>query len=100
MNTKTNNLWDMLESPPPHATKTADLFRWALNCDHRKPWTLFLDLIGFSAETYDRDINQSGDLSDGLGYAELDYMAEALREYATSPNMVKEWIRELLGAGS
>lgn len=96
MSPETKTVWAMIEEPPVYVAKTADLFQWAMACEHRKPWTLFLDLVGFSAETYGYDITACGDVSDGLGYVELDYLGEALREYATNPNLVTEWITELL----
>lgn len=49
MNEATANL---LENAPPFATATAELSRWSENYDQPTPYTLFLDLIGWSGETY------------------------------------------------
>ena len=100
MDTEVRDMWQMLESPPKQVEAIASLFSWALNCENGKPWTLFIDLIGWSMENYGHNISNVSDLSDGLGYMELDYLADALKAYADRPQLVEEWVTELMGAES
>ncbi|MFN5250031.1 MAG: hypothetical protein ACK5DE_03230 [Bacteroidota bacterium] len=59
-----------------------DLQMWDTNYDTGKgPWTLFLDLIGYSQEQFG---SAQFDLTTSqLGYLELDYLADALKVYAS-----------------
>lgn len=98
MTTTTNNLWEMLENPPKYATHTADLFRWSLNFDHgTRPWEVFLDLIGWSVENYGV-LMATKKHYEHFGFMELDYLADALKEYADKPNEVTAWIDTIMQA--
>lgn len=90
------NLWEFLEQEPRWAKETKALFQWSLNFDFgQRPWELFLDLIGWSAD------NVGADLYDGryrsIGYMEADYLGDALKEWADAPHEVEAWIAELMG---
>jgi len=55
-----------------------------------------MDLIGFSKEEF--GLNLVIDPSAVLGYLELDYLADALKEYAQNPEEVTREVSKLLFA--
>jgi hypothetical protein len=55
------------------------------------PYHIFLDLIGYSDEHYGESLYK-GEPRAVLGYVELDYLADALKEYATNPQCVSDYI--------
>lgn len=89
--TKTRSTWDIYESPRNGAEHTTALFEWSRNYNYPSPATLFLGLIGYE------DMEE---LAQGvaLGYMELDYLGDALKEYANNPQTVNDAIAELLEA--
>ena len=115
--------YEMLDNPPAYAEGVAALCRWSQNYDHPTPYSLFLDLIGYSGEQYGmvgffpsvKDFNadsQKGEIADWgesrlvaiaqanlidqrLGFLELGQLADALKEYADRPQDVLKWIEEL-----
>jgi len=98
MATITNpKFWELLETPPDYAAHTNALYEWSLNYDAGQgPITLFLDLIGYSADNYGANLYDL--INTPLGYLELDYLGDALKEYATSPGDVMAWLEQLLSA--
>jgi hypothetical protein len=99
METITTNpkFWELLETPPEYATNTNALYKWSLNYDTGKgPITLFLDLIGYSADNY--GVNLYDLTATPLGYLELDYLSDALKEYTERPGDVMAWLEQLLAA--
>lgn len=62
--------------------KISALYEWAQNYDSPSPWAVYLDLIGFSQEELGTRLWTSTRF--GLGYLELDCLAEALLEYSGS----------------
>jgi hypothetical protein len=90
----TTNVWEFLELPNRYAPETQALYSWGLNCNHNSnPFLVMLDLIGWSEETCGmRMITNAG----SLGYMELDYLADALKEYADHPHEVTAWIDSLM----
>lgn len=94
--TTPSNVWEFLDTPTPCADNVRALVNWSLNYDGRKgtPFHVFLDLIGRSTEQYG-GLLVSGDPSEILGYLELDYLADALRDYVARPHDVAAWLDEL-----
>jgi hypothetical protein len=80
----------------PRFEQTVALYNWSGNYDARTgtPFGVFLDLIGYSEEQY--GINLVEEPTKVLGYLELDYLADALKEYATRPNDIQDVIEALL----
>ena len=91
--TETRTIWDIYEHPRDYAVHTTALFEWSRNFSYPSPATLFLGLIGWE------DMEE---LPQGvaLGYMELDYLGDALKEYANNPQTVNEAIAEMLEAES
>lgn len=89
----TTNVWDFLAQPNKYAENTQQLYEWGLNCHQQNnPFLLFLDLIQWSLENY----GQKFDEYESFGYLELDYLGDALKEYAENPNEVYEWVSNLM----
>jgi len=96
--TSTKTIWDLLENPKPSQEHTAGLISWSMNFDGKSggtPYTLFLDLIGYSLENYGGTQTVLVDISSVLGYMELDYLGDALKEYATNPQAVLDFIQAI-----
>jgi len=91
----TTDVWEFLERPNRYAQEAQDLYSWGLNCNRdSNPFTVYLDLIGWSRENYGSDL-VIRDLG-SLGYMELGYLADALTEYADNPREVTEWLDALM----
>ena len=82
------------DNAPEWASATIALASWSRgNYDfNRSPYLLFLDLIGYSEEEY--GTNFISEPSKVLGYLEMDYLADALKEYATRPQDIADIIRK------
>ena len=91
------DVWQLLDEAPVTCEETADLYHWSTNYDAGKgPFTLFLDLIGWSEDELGETIYDLTTKS--LGYVELDKLADALKEYATNPGDVREFVDALITA--
>lgn len=75
------------------------LYEWSENFEWPSPWALFLDVIGYSAENFGETIFDVKEQGSKLGYVELDYLADALKEYAIKPRDVEELIDTLERVG-
>lgn len=82
------------ENAPSWASATVALANWSRgNYEFdRSPYLLFLDLIGYSEEEYGTSF--ISEPSKVLGYLEVDYLADALKEYATRPHDITDIIRK------
>lgn len=96
----TQDIWTMLEEDAPSGcADVQDLYSWSLNYDAGKgPFTLFLDLTGWSADNYGETFYNLADMS--LGYMELDKLARALSAYALNPHSVEGYVDALMEAES
>ena len=93
METQEISVWDYLERENPHAPETQALYSWGLNCERdSNPFLAFLDLIGWSEENYGQPLTNTT----RLGYMELDYLADALKEYTNDPHRVSAWVDGLM----
>ncbi len=93
--------YELLENAPDYAKETAALIRWSENYDFPSPASLFLDLIGYSADQYGEVLcSDLGEVSARLGYLECDMLADALKEYAARPQDITAWLEELFAAES
>jgi hypothetical protein len=99
--TNTKTIWDLLENPPIQAAETAALLEWSMNFDHKlgaTPYTIFLDLIGYSADNIGCPLSSLDNIHRVLGYMELDYLGDALKEYADNPKAVSQFIDDIQAA--
>lgn len=92
--TETRTIWDIYESPRKGAEETTALFEWSRNYTYPTPATVFLGLIGYGEEEYGEAMTIPQGVA--LGYMELDYLGDALKEYANNPQTVSEAIAEML----
>jgi hypothetical protein len=92
------DIWELLEEDAPSGCESVqDLYSWSLNYDAGKgPFTLFLDLIGYSVDEFGETIYDLKNAS--LGCVELDKIAQALTQYADRPNDVTDYVNALLVA--
>jgi hypothetical protein len=99
-NKERQDIWQMLEADAPDGCDAVqDLYSWSLNYDAGKgPFTLLLDLIGWSEENLGEPLYSLREAS--LGYLELDKLATALTEYADRPHDVREYVDALMNAES
>jgi len=87
----------LTNNPPQGCDETGNLYRWSTNYDAGTgPFALFLDLIGWSEEEGIGDVYDYANRN--LGYVELDYLADALKEYADRPRDVSEYVNALMEA--
>lgn len=92
MLTEYATLEQLEENAPKWGQATIALAHWSRgNYDFdRSPYLLFLDLIGYSVEEYGTPfITKHAEI---LGYLEMDYIADALKEYATRPQDITDLI--------
>ena len=92
-NKEHRDVWDLLEDPTRNAESTAHLIQWSTNYDMAKgtPYHIFLDLIGYSESEYGAQLF-TGDPSRVIGYMEADILGDALKEYASHPQDVLDFI--------
>ena len=91
--------WDLIETPAANVVEVTNLIHWSMNYDLKTgtPYHLFLDLIGYSHENYGDNLFK-GNPRDVLGFLEMDYLGDALKEYANNPQAVEDWINLLMEA--
>ena len=73
------------------------LYQWSTNFHFPSPFSVFLDLVGYSEEEFGESLVQDN-ISSILGYKELDLLGLALQEFAEDPNRAEDYIRFLLFA--
>ena len=71
-----------------------DLWSWSENYQFPTPASLFLDLIGYSADEFGEPLCSGG--APNLGYHEHHLLSWALLAYAHRPDDVLERVTELL----
>ena len=78
-----------------HYGNINELYRWSMNFTYPTPFSLFLDIIGYSDyEIGERLVDRIDRV--GLGYMELDYLGDALTEYAHNGSDAYEYVRLLV----
>ena len=97
MDTQEKTLEQVLEQGESRFPEIVALYNWSTNYPAgRTPFTLLIDLIGYTAEEYGEPLyNLSEPL---LGYLELDYLGDALKEYATIGSDAYDFIVSILNA--
>jgi hypothetical protein len=95
--TETATLEQVLEQGEERFPEIVALYNWSLNYEAGQgPMTLFLDLIGYSQEEIGEPLyNLQKPM---LGYLELDYLGDALKEYATIGQDAYDFVVRLISA--
>jgi hypothetical protein len=94
-NTKQPTYWEMLDTAHPEwVSGVVALANWSHSCDYPTPMTFFLDLIGYSEEHFGEKLCKG--IPDHLDYLELDYLADAIKEYSARPLDVHSWVSLLM----
>ena len=90
--------YDLVEKAPDYADRVAKLADWSQNYDSRTgtPSGVFLDLIGYSEDNFGENLVKNPQKV--LGFLEMDYLADALRQYADRPADVSEFVYKLVTA--
>jgi hypothetical protein len=88
------DIWDILGDVKPSQEHTAGLISWSMNYDLKTgtPYHIFLDLIGYSANEYGSNLFDYNNVHRVLGFMEMDYLGDALKEYADNPQAVLDLI--------
>lgn len=76
------------------------LFRWSSNYDAPTPYTYFLDLIGYSRLEFGMELADWNKVTKVFKFVELDYLADALKEYAHYGPDAHNFITDLIEAQS
>lgn len=97
METKAKTIEQVLEEGEERFPHIVGLYHWSLNYEAGEgPMTLFLDLIGYSQEEIGEPLYNIKDPK--LGYLELDYLGDALKEYATIGEGAYDFVMRILQA--
>jgi hypothetical protein len=93
----TTQLEQVLEQGEERFPHIVGLYNWSLNYEAGEgPMTLFLDLIGYSQDEIGAPLyNLARPL---LGYLELDYLGDALKEYADVGQDAYDFVMRLISA--
>lgn len=92
-----SKLETLLATDDARLEPVARLYNWSTNYDAGKgPFTLFLDLIGWSEDNVGEPLYNMRDSS--LGYLELGYLAAALDTYSDNPSDVAAYVEHLMSA--
>ena len=93
------DIWTLLEERAPAGCSDIQdhLYSWSLDYDAGKgPFTLFLDLIGWSEDELGETLYNLTSAS--LGYMELAQLADALNQYVDAPDAVRVYVDTLMAA--
>jgi hypothetical protein len=97
METTTAQLEELLEKGEERFPHIVGLYQWSTNYEVGKtPFTLFIDLIGYTQEQYGEALYNLD--KPQLGYLELDYLGDALKEYATIGQDAYDFVVRILNA--
>lgn len=89
----TNDIWEFVDQAPDYAKNAAALWEWSTNCEFPTPFGLFCDLTGISETEFGQKVAAN---IGALGYIEMDYLGEALTEFAQNPVDVMKWVLQIL----
>lgn len=97
MDTQEMTLEQVIERGERVFPEITALYQWSSNYSAGEgPMTLFLDLIGYSTEQIGVNLYNMEKML--LGYLELDYLGDALKEYAGKGESAYQYVIDLLDA--
>jgi hypothetical protein len=76
------------------ADAVQSLAHWSENCEHPTPFALFLDLIGWSEETYGERL--CSEQQPAIGYVEASKLAQALEAWSERPREVEAIVADII----
>ena len=97
MTTQEKTLEQVLEEGEVRFSNIVSLYQWSTNYEvGQTPFSLFLDLIGYSQEEHGEVLFDLRNPS--LGYLELDLLADALKEYANKGQEAYDYASAIIEA--
>jgi hypothetical protein len=88
------------DSAPTYCEAIESLYSWSSNYQDFRPFRMFLDLVGHSAENLGSPLADWKDPSESMGYVELGKLGEALAEWSNNPQGCEAFVLELLSVES
>jgi len=99
METQEKTLEQVLRDGEERFPHIVGLYEWSLNYEAGKtPFTLFLDLIGWSHNEIGSPLFDLSNVHRTLGYMECDYLGDALKEYANAGESAYIFVENLISA--
>jgi hypothetical protein len=100
METKEKTLEQLLEEGENRFPEIVGLYQWSLNYEAGKtPFTIFIDLIGYSDNEIGMKVfDYSESIYKTLGYLEIGYLGDALKEYADKGESAYDFVVSLIEA--
>jgi len=99
MDTTIKTLETVLEEGEARFPHIVGLYQWSTNYEAGKtPFTLFIDLIGYTSQEYGQTLFNLNDITKTIGYLEADYLGDALKEYATIGGDAYDFVVDILNA--
>jgi len=97
--TQSKTLEQVLEEGEERFPHITGLYQWSTNWNAGEgPMTLFLDLIGWSANEIGSPLFDLSNVHRTLGYMECDYLGDALKEYADKGESAYIFVENLISA--
>jgi hypothetical protein len=84
------------DSAPTYCEAIESLYSWSSNYQDFRPFRMFLDLVGHSAENLGEPLADWKNPSESMGYVELGKLGEALAEWSNRPQDCEAFVLELL----
>ena len=100
METKEKTLEQLLEEGENRFPEIVGLYQWSLNYEAGKtPFTIFIDLIGYSDNEIGMKVfDYSESIYKTLGYLEISYLGDALKEYADKGESAYDYVVAIINA--
>lgn len=90
-------LENLLANSTERFPEIVSLYEWSTNYSAgNTPFTLFIDLIGYSVDEIGEPMYNL--TNNPLGYLELDYLGDALKEYASKGESAYDFVIAILDA--
>ena len=100
METQERTLEQVLEEGEERFPEIVGLYQWSTNYEAGKtPFTLFIDLIGYSEMEFGSKVfDYHESIHKTLGYLEIDYLGDALKEYADKGEQAYDFVASIIEA--
>jgi hypothetical protein len=99
METTIKTLEAVLEEGEAKFPHIVGLYQWSTNYGAgQTPFTLFIDLIGYTSHEYGQTLFNLSNVSKVIGYLEAEYLGDALKEYSDKGESAYDFTASLLNA--